>query len=1051
MITTVFDMLAVSRVRFRRERNLRTGRRGCARGTPRRARSRLAGLALLLFVLSGAAVIVTHARLLAQEGLAAPGQGNLESLRPLLPGFSFEVPARAGLALVRGERATLLIASDMQPQGRIEVDLCGQILDPARPRLLPVRIGYPFSEIAQLTLAGQVPLRSVVLARPGSALPRIDIGGTQGANSANGATGMLTVNWNGGTAGTRWVGDGGADGVVAGAQGKGLLRQEGWLVLGSQEALRIRRRANAACPQAGALLLELLRPAPRQGAAAMVTAFTLADRPVSVRLAAGRYTVPSAPALVQEDRALFDELNADGLVRLRPDGLAELAPPDLAAWRAAPPQARAAGLEGWDGPPLGARQTALLERLYHKADGDFVREQVRFFNAERRLLAVRLRSEMSGARWQATVGGALANLTGSMPAGAARLFDRIPQGWGQWQRVGGWPAGEAAQLTLSLPAPAADGAPFELLAAGRLSVERGASVRMREDVCSGRGCPATGAVQRLVLEPESGARSIVFTARPMDAAGLTDPRYRHLRVSGGRLEWQALPQSGPSARTQMAQAIVADRAGTLLWRAGKAAPAAVRAGLGPLLGLHPGHASSVAGMLARLPAPSGKPHHATVSLDLGLQASAQAALECIGMRRGRWDGRACSGGAAAPAGREGGLVVVDTETGDILAAAGAGMPAVGEDNWDEVVEFDRNDPASSPLRLPAFQHDGGSRRSPGSTFKIIAALGLELAAQHDPQLDMLLRGAPLAALDELARAKGFPFRSDSATYPAGTTRAHITNFHGELPGRFTSGGRLGLVQAIEHSLNTWFAWTAELSDRSLLGKPEGGVPGLESLEPGAIGDVRPIGEMASRLGFGRAMRLDGGLLPADYPWSAWDALQTTPSRIDPIRSRHELRQMAIGLRMQATPLQMALAAGAVGQGRVVVPRLLVQLDGRKSRPEPGRQLGVRLDRIRAGLKAVVERGTAASAFRGAAFDGMREGLYGKTGTSLTGETDARGRELATVWFAGWIEPGTLARQRHRLAFAAFVSRSEGTGGEHAAPVVAAVLRALQAAGAAPPI
>jgi cell division protein FtsI/penicillin-binding protein 2 len=592
---------------------------------------------------------------------------------------------------------------------------------------------------------------------------------------------------------------------------------------------------------------------------------------------------------------------------------------------------------------------------------------------------------------------------------------------------------------------------LELLAAGRLDLVQGGSVRAREDACSGRACPAPGAVQRLVLELDPGASKITFTARPMDAAGLTDPQYRHLRLSGGRLEWQALAHTSPAARPAPAQVSLSDRNGAPLWAAGKASVAAAKAGLGPLLGLQPGHASSVAGMLARLPSPSGKPHEARLTLDLGLQASAQAALDCVGMRRGRWDGRSCNGGTAAPAGREGGLVVLDTETGDILAAAGAGMPAVDQRNWDEVLDFDRTDPAASPLRLPAFQHDGGSRRSPGSTFKIITALGLELAAQRDRELDTLLDGVPLTALDVLAQARGYPFRSDSANYPAQTSRAHLTNFHGELLGPFATNGRMGLVQAMTHSLNTWFAFTSELSDRSLLGQPEGGVPGLQALEPGVIGEVRPVAEMAARVGFGQPMRLDGGLLPGDYPWGTWDALQATAAHIDPIRSRHELRQMAIGLRMQATPLQMALAAGAIGQGKVIVPRLLYQLDGRTAAPDAGAPLGVRLDRIRAGMKGVVDRGTAASAFRGARFDHIRAGLYGKTGTSLTGETDQKGRELSTVWFVGWLEPGSVPGQSHRLAFAAFVSRSAGTGGEHAAPVIAAVLHALEDRRGKPPI
>jgi cell division protein FtsI/penicillin-binding protein 2 len=427
-----------------------------------------------------------------------------------------------------------------------------------------------------------------------------------------------------------------------------------------------------------------------------------------------------------------------------------------------------------------------------------------------------------------------------------------------------------------------------------------------------------------------------------------------------------------------------------------------------------------------------------------LQANAQAALDCIGMRRGSWDGHACTGGSAPPPARQAGLVLLDAETGEILAAAGTGMPAVDASNWAEARDFDATDPAASPLRLPALQHDGGRDRSPGSTFKIISALGLEEAARHDAQLDAMLGGLPLDTLDGIARHRGFAFRTSAAAYPADTHRAHVTNYHEQSLGRRAQEGRLGLEQALTYSINTWFAWTGELSDRSLFGEPDGGVPALQSLDPAELRSVRPILDMAERLGFGQALRLDGGLLPASYRWSPWDALQATPANIDPIHSRHELRQMAIGLRMQATPLQMALAAGSVGQGRVIQPRLLAELDGAVPAPATGEALGVRLDRIRAGMKGVIDRGTAAGVFRGARFDRLRPALYGKTGTAPTGEQDASGHELATVWFAGWIEPGALPGYPHRLAFAAFASRSEATGGEHAAPVVAAVLATLAA-------
>jgi cell division protein FtsI/penicillin-binding protein 2 len=96
------------------------------------------------------------------------------------------------------------------------------------------------------------------------------------------------------------------------------------------------------------------------------------------------------------------------------------------------------------------------------------------------------------------------------------------------------------------------------------------------------------------------------------------------------------------------------------------------------------------------------------------------------------------------------------------------------------------------------------------------------------------------------------------------------------------------------------------------------------------------------------------------------------------------------------------------------------------------------------MRGVVERGTAAGAFRGAQLDGVRRGLYGKTGTAPTvvRDADGIGHETATVWFTGWLEPGTLPGQTHRLALAAFASHSDATGGAHAAPVVAAILASL---------
>jgi len=1005
MIGTLVGAVAANRTRLRRARNLRAAGR-----TPAPARPRARGPAPLrwltagcvLLAAAGAALIVVHARWLAAAGETPPGDG-ASRLTAVLPGVAFTVPDTPGVAVRTHGTATLLILSGMRAGPVQRVDLCDQLADRTRPgRLLPLRIGWTFADVAGLAAP-----RNVLLAE--GAMPRVRVDGRAGA--------PLDVRWD-----VRWDGQA----RWAGATAQVAPGGDGWLTW-PDGALRLRHRTSSACPAAGELLVKLYRPAstPR----ALVVALPAQGSPVETTLAPGDYRVPSSPAATLEDEQLFAQLQARGLARLGANGLAELAPPDLAAWRAT-------GKTPWDGAHLDGDALRLLERLYRRADGDFVREQVRIFNAERRLLAWRLPAGAT-VTWRAEVVQGASTvpvpLADDMPPATARLFARLPQGWAPWQRVGAWPAdGAGARLRLTVPAGVGS---IRLMLAGRLRHVTGARLLGDpQSACDGRACATSDEVQVLDLQPTG--RDIVIDAAPLAQDALATPgdaHYRHLVVRDGRLAWQALGPATVRPSAPLADVVLADRNGIPLWRDGAPTEAARAAGLATMLGVRAGQAGSVATLLGRVP---GERHTARLTLDLRLQTAAQAALDCIALRRGHWDGRTCTAAGPVPAGRQAGVVLLDTETGAILAAAGAGMPAVTTDNWREARDFDRVDPAASPLRLPALQHDGGAERAPGSTFKIVSALGLELAARSDRQLDALLDGQSLAGINAVAHERGFAFRTDASAYPV-DGRARITNFRDQGLDRRAQDGRLGLAQALTYSLNTWFAWTGELSDRSLLGRPDGGVPDLQPLEPGALDPVRPIVAMARRLGFGQPLRLDGGLLPADAAWSQWDALQATPAAIDPVHTRHELRQMAIGLRMQATPLQMALVAGAVGQGRAVVPYLLGELDGRPATPSNGPALVVRLDRVRAGMKGVVDVGTASGAFRAPGLAGIRRGLSGKTGTAPVGDGS-----LATVWFTGWLEPHSVPGQDHRLAVAVFVSRSEATGGEHAAPVAAAVLGAL---------
>lgn len=1031
---TAIEHIAARLKQWRRARNVRSGLRSRTLA-PALRWSTAAGL---LATVAGGAVIAVHAVHLgatdahARDVVPAGAAASVDVLHSTVPGAAFDVPERAGVthtALASG--GSIVVAQGMRSADPVRIDLCDQLAGNSR-QLVPLRIGYRFDDVARLVGAkssSATPLRHVALeAATEAPMPKITVTGGVDASFP-----PLQLAWTAGRSGV----------TLATDAGPAAFRRDAWIIW-PEGALRLHRRAGGRCAAAGQLVLQLYRKGTEEAARALVTGFPREGRAVSAWLRPGHYTVPHAPRASLEDQALFEDLYARDLVRLRASGLVEVAPADLAAWQAAPGQSRDGELAAWGRLDSDAATMKLFKRLYRMADGAYVREQIRLFNQERRLLAWRVRPLYGAAGWRASASSAPLATAGELPPAAARLFAEVPQGWAPWRRVAAWPEASASsvQLAMQLPQPARGGERIEMLLVGSASAVGGARIVGQRSACTGRACRSADAVQLLTLEPLPGTRTVFLHADALDMGtlGAGDQQYRHLRLAGGKLAWKALATNSSNAgRAEPAGVTLTDRRGTLLWSGGAPTPEAVRAGLAPLLGLRPEHANSVAGMLARVPSPGGEVHHARLTLDLALQQLSHAALDCIGMRRGRWDGVRCSGGQPQPHGRQAGIVILDADNGDVLASAGAGTGKVDAANWNEVRDFDRANPDRSPLRLPALQHNGGAHRSPGSTFKIISALGLELAAQRDPQLEALLDGLPLPAINRMAQRRGFAFQTNAASYPFGTRLAHITNYRDQHLDKRAQDGRLGLSQALTYSLNTWFAWSGELSDRSLFGRADGGVPDLQALEPGALDGIRPIAAMAHLVGFGQQVRLDGGLLPPDFRWSQWDALQPSEARIDPVHTRHELRQMAIGLRMQATPLHMAMVAGAVGQGRAMAPRLLLELDGQEATTRRGAKLDVRLDRVRAGLKGVVDAGTAAAAFRGKDLDGVRRGLSGKTGTS---PAMVDGRELATVWFTGWLEPGSVPGQKHRLAVAAFVSHSEATGGEHAAPIVAAVLAAM---------
>ncbi|MDB5948522.1 MAG: hypothetical protein JWR65_377, partial [Massilia sp.] len=451
LIRNILEAVRARRIAWRRARNLTAGpRRSRPRPTAAVApiaapAARRIAAAGVLAALAGAMLIASHARSLglALDGAGA-GAGALPAVRfaaVLPPGAGFSVPGQGGITLAGIEGGALLIAAGAHSAPPVKIDLCSQMQG---RRLLPVRIGYGFDDVARWVARGRAAPHNVALGGPGADdMPRVEVSGDV-ANGDNGGAGAaapapLQLRWDSGDPAVRWIGDAAAGKVEGGAHGQVALGRDGWLVWRPDAALHIQRRASAACPQAGELVVRVVRSMPGKSAAkAQVTAYPAGGQPVGTWLGAGRYQVPLGAGRGLEDQALFEELRRRGMVRLGAGGLAELAPRDLPAWRAAPVPGRAGQLAGWDGVTLDAGAVKLLKRLYRLADGDYVREQVRVFNGEQRLLAWRApqqsqlqtRQKMElKTQWQASVGGAAPSTTSAMPAAAARLFAAVGHGW----------------------------------------------------------------------------------------------------------------------------------------------------------------------------------------------------------------------------------------------------------------------------------------------------------------------------------------------------------------------------------------------------------------------------------------------------------------------------------------------------------------------------------------------------------------------------------------------------------------------------------------------
>ena len=293
------------------------------------------------------------------------------------------------------------------------------------------------------------------------------------------------------------------------------------------------------------------------------------------------------------------------------------------------------------------------------------------------------------------------------------------------------------------------------------------------------------------------------------------------------------------------------------------------------------------------------------------------------------------------------------------------------------------------------------RYFPGSTFKVItASAGLE-------------SGKVTETTPSFPSANGYQ--------PPLTTRK-ISNFDGA-----TCGGTL--FDLLRVSCNSGFAQMgSQLLGPDVMIKEAqdfgfGEVPPIDL--PGAVKSVFPTD-------FGK--RLRDGANPGDAP-----IFENTP----------QLAQSSIGQSdVSATPLEMAMVAGAIGNGgAMMTPHVMREVRDRKQEVVDTYQDSVwkqpvtkeNADIMRRGMIEVASNGTA----KAMSIGGVEVG--GKTGTAQLGTTPAKSHAWV-IGFAG--PPGQPAQVAVAVLVQGQPGASEQTGGKVAAPIAKKVLEAALAAPAA---
>lgn len=771
---------------------------------------------------------------------------------------------------------------------------------------------------------------------------------------------------------------------------------------------------------------------------------------------------PPGQSAKTEDRRLFDALIESGLLRPLEDGRLELAQEDHILYLKAQ-LVQSSGGEIDSG--VFRREAALMSALYHSPVGALIRTQVRLWNQSRYLAAVRDdRTAGTGAaanHWRAVE-------TKNPEWAFLRTGRRVPVEFGYVNRgtmapgFSDWLAAYAEKETVEFRTTIDLSAPVVVQVVG-IPEPPYPMGRKPEPCCPPRvrACTASAADTFQFSFPASpGLHSLKLKVRP---AGNEEPDVEGLAIRRADNGFLWTTPVGPRAPLSRKPVAVKTADGTALTGGGGEPTAECEAlGLLPVTGMGTRTPYALWSILFESGLPAGV-SEVRLTIDERFQA---AAVESLRENLQRFFPEPENDPFQSA--RRAAVVLLNANTGAILAAASHPAPPVGVHPWD-LAAFAKVYPVANPMVIRGWQ-GVDAQNAPGSTFKPVVALAGLTAAREDSVIAGFLKGFPASPRRGFERRTGLTLdcvaydpETDSCVPPGLPDPKHpakIRNFGegGRVPlGRAFTKNRegerlLGLKQAVRDSINVWFVRLGMLID------------GEKAREYDRsryrYGDSVPLPEFrlvetAKTLGFDDdkidlAPNPPGGARLRRLTSGTGDALTAYTGRVDLMLPDLEvarvrvLAQNSIGQSVLATPLQMARTAAAIRTGRRVHP-FLIEKWGADEADAPG-PVNLSLpgrDELLEGMKAVVEpNGTAGAAFSGFSFPGR---LHGKTGTAnVPGRRGVDGRPqktFFTTWFMGVFEP----EKGPPLAFACMITHAHGvhrTGGKTGAFVIRDILDRL---------